>query len=436
MILNDDYFQNDRKIQMQNRRLIDLQSAFENGLLLKEMLNEYNPSETSEDSLSTLRDIYSSCEKLKPTVTRLAEEPHESEAFISKVLETLDSLNVSMELYTARIINKVPAPVIESRNQHISNLLDVGTATSVKPLEMKDSANLSELNDIFSTPTNHLKTPTTEPFQINNILTPQLVTVASNSATLDLITSNLATINKSMNSTAATKSSDDLMKNFEIPRESPQRNVVKPKERLSELDSIISGMKNSLMSGTETKVEEAIELHDSDDDKVLNDEEFEEILEVVEVIELKVEPVVKKSLAEIQIDLNDIQPNEMEAPRTVLDEKKGLKVQLNFTKDCPAKDVMVLVITVINQGPYSITNFQFDASVSKPCKVRLLPASSDELPGVKPFKPPTETINQVLLLMNPTQNPVNMVCILNYIASDDPDPVKESIEIKDIPYVS
>lgn len=421
---------------MQNRRLIDLQSAFENGLLLKEMLNEYNPSETSDDSLSTLRDIYSSCEKLKPTVTRLAEEPHESEAFISKVLETLDSLNVSMDLYTARIINKEPAPITASRNQTISNLLDVGT-TSVKPQEIKDSGNLSELNDIFSTPTNHLKTPTTEPFQINNILTPQLVTgIAANSSTLDLITSNLATINKSMNS-AAMKNSDDLMRNFEIPQESPQKNDVKPKERLSELDSIISGMKNSLMSVVETKVEDVIELHDSDDDKVLIEEEIEEVHEVVDVIEVKsVEPVVKKSLAEIQIDLNDIQPNEMEAPRTVLDEKKGLKVQLNFTKDCPAKDVMVLVITVINQGPNSITNFQFDASVSKPCKVRLLPASSVELPGVKPFKPPTETINQVLLLMNPTQNPVNMVCILNYIASDDPDPVKESIEIKDIPYVS
>ncbi|CAO1420999.1 unnamed protein product [Diamesa serratosioi] len=422
---------NDRKIQMQNRRLIDLQSAFENGLLLKEMLNEYNPSESSEDTLSTLREIFSSCEKLKPTVTRLAEEPHESEAFISKVLETLDCLNVSMVLYTARIVNKEPAPVIASKNQTSNNLLDVG-ATSVKPQEVNDNGNLSELNDIFSTPTNHSKTPTTEPFQINNILTPQLVTVASNAATLELITSNLATINKSMNSTA-TQNSDDLMKNFEIPKESPQKIEVKPKERLCELDSIISGMKNSLMSGVETKVQEVIEIHDSDDDKVLIEEEIEEVQNVVE---LKVEPVVKKSLAEIEIDLNDIQPNEMEAPRTVLDEKKGLKVQLNFTKDCPAKDVMVLVITVINQGPNSITNFQFDASVSKPCKVRLLPASSVELPGVKPFKPPTETINQVLLLMNPTQNPVNMVCILNYIASDDPDPVKESIEIKDIPYVS
>ena len=416
---------------MQNRRLIDLQSAFENGLLLKEMLNEYNPTESSEDSLSTLREIFSSCEKLKPTVTRLAEEPHESETFISKVLETLDCLNVSMVLYTARIINKEPIPIIANRNQTFNNLLDVG-ATSVKSLEVKDNENLSELNYIFSTPTNHLKTPTTEPFQINNILTPQLVTVTSNSATLDLITSNLATINKSMNS-AAIQNADDLMKNFEIPKESPQKIDVKPKERLCELDSIIDGMKSSLMSGVETKVPDVVEVHDSDDDKVLIDEEIEE---VPEVIELKVEPVVKKSLAEIQIDLNDIQPNEMEAPRTVLDEKKGLKVQLNFTKDCPAKDVMVLVITVINQGPNSITNFQFDASVSKPCKVRLLPASSVELPNVKPFKPPTETINQVLLLMNPTQNPVNMVCILNYISSDDPDPVKESIEIKDIPYVS
>jgi ADP-ribosylation factor-binding protein GGA len=91
---------------------------------------------------------------------------------------------------------------------------------------------------------------------------------------------------------------------------------------------------------------------------------------------------------------------------------------------------------VINQGPAAIYNFQFDASVTKPCKLRVLEASGYDLPGVKPFKAPTETINQVLLLLNPTQQPVNMIAILTYNIENDDDPEKMSIEVKDIPFIS
>lgn len=143
------------------------------------------------------------------------------------------------------------------------------------------------------------------------------------------------------------------------------------------------------------------------------------------------------TLSEINLDLNDIQPNENEEPRIILNEDRGLKVVLNFTNDRPSADVMVFVITVVNQGPHNINNFNFEASVRKPCKLRMLEASGTNLPGTKPFKQPTETINQILLLLNPTQQMIDtMVCIISYCSSEDPDPVKESFEIKHIPYLN
>lgn len=71
----------------------------------------------------------------------------------------------------------------------------------------------------------------------------------------------------------------------------------------------------------------------------------------------------------------------------------------------------------------------------QPCKLRLLKSSGDFLPGIKPFRPPADDITQVLLLSNPTKNPVNMFCILSYCVGDDVDPVRDPIEVKNLPYL-
>lgn len=411
---------NDRRSQMQNRRLIDLQSANENSILLKEMLDELDPADVSEDTLSTLREIYNNCVKLKPTVMRLAEESHESETFTSKVIDTVEVMNQVIELYTAVVSNKTSVARKPQASAKVSNLLDVTSSSEPKASNASSNGTYSDLHDIFSS-----SAPTTaKPAQIDAVfLTPQIVPQASNIDIMAMINNHKA------------PSPDDLLGNFDLPpAQSPIKTVTKavPRVPLSEIDSIVTGMKTKLLSGPED-----VKLASDSDDDVHNLISEETPPQFVEVAKAKQpEAELKVALKDIVLDINEIEPSETEAPRIILDEKKGLKILVNFTKDRPAKDVMVLVVTVINQGPSAISKFQFDASVSKPCKLRVLEASGHELPGVKPFKPPTETINQVLLLMNPTQNPVNMIAILTYNSQDDEDPYKESFEIKDIPFTS
>lgn len=414
---------NDRRSQMQNRRLMDLQSANENSILLKEMLDELDPSEVSEDTLSTLREIYNNCVKLKPTVERLAEESHESETFTNKIVETAELMCKVIELYTAIVINKAP---VERKTpqpqpqQNVSNLLDVSSTPTTAAKREEANGNLNDLHDIFSS--------TATAAQIDAILLAPHVMTQASSTNIDGI---MAMIKNHKQS-----SPDDLLGAFDIPpMQSPAKtlqNAEKPKP-LSEIDSIVVTMKSKLLSGPE---DDDMKL-DSDDDHNLISEDAPpvNVAEVVEVVK-QPQPEQKTALKDINLDINEIQPSEIETPRIIIDEKRGLKIVVNFTKDRPAKDVQVLVITVINQGPVAISNFQFDASVSKPCKLRILEASGRSLPGVKPFKPPTETINQVLLLMNPTQQSVNMMAILTYNSEDDEDTCKEMIEVKDIPYTS
>ncbi|KAL7024312.1 hypothetical protein ACKWTF_012989 [Chironomus riparius] len=425
---------NDRRIQIQNRRLMDLQSANENAILLKEMLDEIDVNNASEDTLSTLQEIYKNCLKLKPTVCRLAEESHDSETFMNKILETTDLMNRTIENYTAIIINKIPTQ--KPTKTTTTNLLDVAE-NSGEALATQESSNgtLSELNDIFSSST------TTSPLsaQIDNILlTPQVMMSqqASSNNNIDI----MALINSHKPANKAI--SDDLLGNFnDSTIQSPTKVASeKPKATLSELDSIVSGMKTRLLvSGSEEQVTPI-----EDTPKSINDDDVKNL--ICETPQSEVPPEIKDSfivtqpqkvaLKDIHLDLSNIQPSEIEAPRTILEETKGLKVIVNFTSDRPAKDVVVLVISVINQGSAAINNFTFDASVSKPCKLRILEASGRDLPALKPFKPPTETINQVVLLLNPTQQPINMIAILTYNVQDDDDEEKVSIEVKDIPFTS
>lgn len=74
---------------------------------------------------------------------------------------------------------------------------------------------------------------------------------------------------------------------------------------------------------------------------------------------------VNKPLSEIFIDLNSIRPHDEYQSRCILDESNGLKILLNFTKDHPRPDVSVLVITTTNHNNLPLSQYQFEASVTK-----------------------------------------------------------------------
>lgn len=66
--------------------------------------------------------------------------------------------------------------------------------------------------------------------------------------------------------------------------------------------------------------------------------------------------------------------------------------------------------------------------------MRLLPPTDSEMAPHKPFRPATP-INQVMLLLNPTGQAVDVTCIVGYKLGDDPDPIKESVVALGIAYV-
>lgn len=143
----------------------------------------------------------------------------------------------------------------------------------------------------------------------------------------------------------------------------------------SELTQLISGLKSNLKKDSEESpsVEDEKSLLDNDVEpldtlpmKKLNDDLLSILSDnTTATDEIVVPSNVNKALADIIVDFNDIRPHDDHIPQSIFDEKSGLKIVLNFTKDKPRSDVAVLVITTTNHNSLPVKNFQFEASVPK-----------------------------------------------------------------------
>ncbi|XP_053439988.1 ADP-ribosylation factor-binding protein GGA1 [Nycticebus coucang] len=113
------------------------------------------------------------------------------------------------------------------------------------------------------------------------------------------------------------------------------------------------------------------------------------------------------SLANITVPLESIKPSSI-LPVTVYDQH-GFRVLFHFARDpLPGRsDVLVVVVSMLSTAPQPIRNIVFQSAVPKVMKVKLQPPSGTELPAFNPIVHPS-AITQVLLLANPHKEKVRL----------------------------
>ncbi|KAM9229753.1 ADP-ribosylation factor-binding protein GGA1 isoform 1-T1 [Dugong dugon] len=113
------------------------------------------------------------------------------------------------------------------------------------------------------------------------------------------------------------------------------------------------------------------------------------------------------SLANITVPLESIKPSSI-LPVTVYDQH-GFRILFHFARDpLPGRsDVLVVVVSMLSTAPQPIRNIVFQSAVPKVMKVKLQPPSGTELPAFNPIVHPT-AITQVLLLANPQKEKVRL----------------------------
>ena len=78
-ILQDEY-----RVEMNSRRITELESVHNNVRLLSDMFDQYQLGQTSAEELELIKELHPSCERLRPSVFWLASETQDNESMLSE----------------------------------------------------------------------------------------------------------------------------------------------------------------------------------------------------------------------------------------------------------------------------------------------------------------------------------------------------------------
>ncbi|EDV91928.1 ADP-ribosylation factor-binding protein GGA3 [Drosophila grimshawi] len=456
--------------------------------LLNQMLDTYNPGNPS-DVNETIHDLYKSCKKHKPIFQHLPELLGESDAqLIEDTLETNGDLVAIMTRYKQLVPSPIrsttpaspaappaaagtittaaamPAKVAGSSNETLLNELlgdlllgeDAPAAAATVPATNATTNNnntnnnnnnntnkkpnaLAELSDIFSSALAEIEDKqqqSSEHFQhagSGELLEPQVLSPKRSDSNSDAIAMDTRKSGSVRKMPEIDMLSEELFQQV-LPTQERMSSFKRDPEKITLNDMARERMHVKPAEDDVPLLSSGLPAAQPPTEKEQQQAQQEEEKEVSVAMALAAPAstaLETKHLSEINIELDNIQATGEE--RVVLDDD-DMHLCLNFTKDRPSRHVSVIVISAHNKSRQPVKDFQFEASVKKPCKVRLLPPTDNAMAPLKPFRP-ASPINQVMLLLNPTGNPVDITCIVGYRLGDDPDPIKESIVAKGIAYV-
>lgn len=469
--------EDEKRLQQNSRRIMELESVHSNARLLSDMLNSYTSGQANAEDLELMKELHDACGRLKPIILRLANEIQDNEDMLKEVLAANDELDQVFDKYaTTLVLNR---PTTETSNANITNnssLLDLSAPNEIISSNNNLSVNETECNntsppqsdmdilgDIFnSLGTNSSSVPETPPLLPINIAasnkTVENVTVTpkedSKTKALDdlnelgesLLKESLSssTIKGSFNNTSKETSrlpmnSIKKLSTFANSIQTNNCNVVKEILNSAEDKSKSKSLSEGKSETPTHDVPMLLNGDDSSDDveshflnnKISNNVSKEEkedndipLLSVNDEIEIK-------PLADVSVSLENIKPGSI-PPLTVIDEKNGITVVLHFAKDSPRPDVSVIVVTTMSKNSKPLSNYLFQAVVSKKCKCRLQPPSGTELPAHNPFLPPS-AITQIVLIANPLKEMLSLKFMLSYTMDDET--ITEMGEVDRLPIV-
>ncbi|XP_008058129.1 ADP-ribosylation factor-binding protein GGA2 isoform X2 [Carlito syrichta] len=135
-------------------------------------------------------------------------------------------------------------------------------------------------------------------------------------------------------------------------------------------------------------------------------------------------------LAQVFVPLESVKPSNL--PPLIVYDRNGFRILLHFSQTgAPGHpEVQVLLLTMMSTATQPVWDIMFQVAVPKSMRVKLQPASSSKLPAFSPLMPPA-VISQILLLDNPHKEPIRLRYKLTF--NQGGQPFSEVGEVKDFP---
>uniref|UniRef100_A0A8C6WGA9 Golgi-associated, gamma adaptin ear containing, ARF binding protein 1 n=1 Tax=Neogobius melanostomus TaxID=47308 RepID=A0A8C6WGA9_9GOBI len=417
-----------KRVEKVSKRVNAIQEVNESVSLLSQLLEGYSKESSSQSNQELIKELFQRCEKMRPTLFRLASDTEDSDEALGDILEANDRLTQVINTYRQLvkgevIINKDDVTQSQEVNSN-SALLDL---MGINPLAESEPSNTEPFS--LETPTQNMsisllddelmslgKNNSIGSVWISDLMFYKLHNSAENSSPIPAAVLLPSVAQKELTpvegSRAPAKALDDLdilgktLLEHSLPPESQQVkwDKLQTANKMSLRD--LQSMSNSTTfpgtgpaSSTAARLDQPI--HNSASDRPS--------------IQAIINPQQTISLSEVIVPLETIRPSTL-LPVTVMD-KHSLRALFTFARDCPPSrpDVLVVIISMLSSAPVPITNIRFQAAVPKVSEATAPTAT--ELPPFNPILPPA-AITQILLLANPQKEKVRLRYKLTFNVAD------------------
>nr|XP_046260551.1 ADP-ribosylation factor-binding protein GGA1-like [Scatophagus argus] len=428
-----------KQVEKVSKRVNAIQEVKESVSLLTQLLEGYSKESCSQSNQELIKDLYQRCEKMRPTLFRLASDTEDSDEALADILQANDSLTQVITLYRQLVKGEdVSKDSITTHSQTggsssaLVDLMGLNASASTGPSNLELS-NLQTLTQSMGI----------------SLLDDELMSLGLN-ATENCDSQNNFQSSDSTESSAtpvpAAVLLPALVKTPQAPTAGAPTAPPKPMEELDMLGKTL--LQQSLPPGTQQvkwdklQPPSRVTLRDLQKSStssrpapnatttssgstpgpgptsnlVVHSEQPDALL-LSNLSLTTADPYDSISLADVTVPLESIKPSSL-LPVTVFD-KHSLRVLFTFARDCPPSrpDVLVVIISMLSSAPIPLTNIRFQAAVPKVMKVKLQPPSSTELPAFNPILPPA-AITQILLLANPHKEKVRLRYKLTFNVGD------------------
>ncbi|XP_046900173.1 ADP-ribosylation factor-binding protein GGA1 [Hypomesus transpacificus] len=425
-----------KRMEKVSKRVNAIQEVKESVGLLNQLLGDYSRESSSQSNDELLKDLYQRCEKMRPTLFRLASDTEDNDEALADILQANDSLTQVINLYRQLV-----------KGEEVN-----GDGTATPTLPGSSSTALLDLTGLDTSPAGFPSYPGTPSLQTPsqeaglNLLDDELMSLGLNDVTPNFNPTpqagdwNSFQSSDSIEPTVPAVPKAMLLPSVTLTPHTPavgaQATPVKPMDELDLLGKTL--LQQSLPPGSQQVKWDKHQPHSRPTLRDLQTQSSSSPSSVPSTTMPSPIPAFSAeqpgallnsqpglgvpapgtaapapppeddiSLANVTVPLESIKPSSL-LPVTVFD-KHSLRVLFHFARDCPPSrpDVLVVIISMLSSAPAPATSIRFQSAVPKVMKVKLQPPSGTELPAFNPLLPPA-ALTQVLLLANPHKEKVRL----------------------------
>uniref|UniRef100_A0A8D3EB67 ADP-ribosylation factor-binding protein GGA1-like n=1 Tax=Scophthalmus maximus TaxID=52904 RepID=A0A8D3EB67_SCOMX len=397
-----------KRVEKVSKRVIAIQEVKESVSLLSQLLEGYSKESCSPSNQELIKDLYQRCEKMRPTLFRLASDTEDSDEALADILQANDSLTQVINLYRQLVKGEEVTKDGLTGRRDLASIHHVFMDLTYFPRHFSANPEPSSLQSL------------TQSMGIS-LLDDELMSLGKHNSSGSY--SSDGTESSAPSAPAAVL----LPAVVQTQQAPPEGGSTSPPKAMEELDLLGKTLLQQSLPPESQQVKwdkiqppSRVTLRDLQTRSSTGSRPAppaNAASSVAAPAPAAGDLYDSISLSDVTVPLESIKPSSL-LPVTVFD-KHSLRVFFTFARDCPLSrpDVLVVIISMLSSAPIPVTNIRFQAAVPKVMKVKLQPPSSTELPAFNPILPPA-AITQILLLANPHKEKVRLRFKLTFNLGD------------------